>query len=53
MAGFDDDRLKQLFPVLSNYEVVVLIAVGYPATKARPHRMHDVRKPLQELVRYL
>ncbi len=50
---FDPARLHAAFPELDGLTPIALLPVGYPAEGARPARLHDQRKSLEELVKYL
>ena len=50
---FDPEKLKEAFPELKDLGITALLPIGYPAEGAHPAKMHSVRKPLEELVKYL
>lgn len=50
---FEPDTLLEKFPEMQGLIPIALLPIGYPAENARPSRLHESRKPLEELVRYL
>ena len=50
---FDPEKLKEAFPELKDLGITALLPIGYPAEGAHPAKIHSVRKPLEELVKYL
>ena len=50
---FDPVKLHAAFPELQGLVPIALLPLGYPAENAHPARLHEDRKPLSELVRYL
>ena len=50
---FDDKKLRAAFPEMAGLELTALLTLGYPAEGAHPARLHNDRKPLEELVKYL
>lgn len=50
VGSFDPALLRDILPAAEGYELVAMINVGYPAPESRPSAMHDVRKPMEELV---
>lgn len=53
VALFDPEKLREAFPAMAGLEIVGVLTLGYPAEGARPSRLHEDRKPLEELVQYL
>lgn len=47
------DRVKELFNIPSNEEVVMLLDIGYPHPEALMNPNHGKRKPLEETVTWL
>lgn len=47
---FDEDRLKELFPQMREYNIVALFPLGYPADDAEPSVRHFQRKTADEIV---
>ena len=50
---FDVNKMRELFPTTTGYDLVALFPVGYPAEDASPSDRHEIRKTLGELVEYL
>ena len=50
---FEPEKLKAAFPELKDLGITGLLPIGDPAEGAHPAKRHSVRKPLEELVRYL
>ena len=50
VGHFNPIELKMLFPQMSDYEIVALFPVGYPANDSRPSPMHDMTKSKESLV---
>ncbi len=50
---FQADKLVDSFPELAGLVPVALLPLGYPAEGARPSRLHEDRRPMAELVKYL
>lgn len=53
VALFDPEKLRETFPAMAGLEIVGVLTLGYPAEGARPSRLHEDRKPMEELVQYL
>lgn len=51
---FDAEKLHAAFPEeLAGLTPIAMLPVGYPAEGAHPSRLHDDRKPMGDLVKYL
>ena len=50
---FDPAKLLAVFPEMAGLVPIALIPIGYPAEGAHPSRLHQARKPLEEIVQYL
>ena len=50
---FDPEKVKQLFELPENEEVVMLMDLGYAKPGTRPMANHTSRKPLEETVKVL
>ena len=53
VGSFDEDKLKDFFPVMNGYNIVALFPTGYPAETAHPSRLHTTRKDSEVLVEVL
>ena len=50
---FMADKLHEAFPELEGLVPTAMLPLGYPAYDARPARLHESRKSIDELVQYL
>lgn len=50
---FDPEKVLAAFPEMAGLTPIALLPLGYPAEGAHPSRLHNSRKPLEELVKYL
>ena len=50
VGHFDPKILKEKFPQMSDYEIVALFPVGYPAEDAKPSEFHSASKSKEDLV---
>lgn len=50
---FEPEKLLAAFPEMAGLRPIALLPLGYPAEGAHPARLHNDRKPLEELVKYL
>lgn len=50
IASLDAERVKAMLGIPANFEVVAIIAIGYPATELK--KEDKPRKPLQEIIHY-
>ena len=50
---FEPDTLLKEFPEMAGLVPIALLPIGYPGETARPSRLHQDRRPLEELVKYL
>lgn len=53
VGWFDPAKLLEAFPEMQGLTPIALLPLGYPAEGAHPARLHNDRKPLEELVQYL
>lgn len=48
---FDPGKVREVLPETREHGVYAMLAIGHPATgEGKPTELHDVRKPLRELV---
>ena len=45
--------LVKTFPEMEGLEMIAMLPLGYPAEGAHPAKLHGLRKPMEELVKYL
>lgn len=50
---FDPDKILAAFPEMAGLTPVALLPLGYPAEGAHPSHLHNSRKPLEDLVKFL
>lgn len=50
VGSFDPALLKAILPDTDGYDLVAIINVGYSTEDSRPSPMHEIRKPIGELV---
>lgn len=52
IGAFNPAKVREVYNIPENYEVVALLPVGYPSEDAHPSKLHDDRKPIEETVFY-
>ena len=52
VGHFNPEKLKEIFPEMSEYEIVALFPIGYPADDVQVSPMHSKSKNKEELVSY-
>lgn len=52
IGAFDPQKIREVYNVPENYEIVALLPVGYPSQDAHPSKLHEDRKPIEETVFY-
>lgn len=50
---FEPEKLLAAFPEMEGLCPIAMLPLGYPAENARPSKLHAMRKPLEETVKYL
>ena len=50
---FEPEKLLEQFPEMAGLCPIAMVPLGYPAENARPSKLHTMRKPMEELVKYL
>ncbi len=50
---FEPEKLLEAFPEMAGLCPIAMLPLGYPAENARPSKLHTMRKPMEELVKYL
>ena len=45
--------LVKTFPEMEGLEMIAMLPLGYPAEGTHPAKLHGLRKPMEELVKYL
>lgn len=52
IGAFDPEKIREVYNIPKNYEIVALLPVGYPGDDAHPSKLHEDRKPIEETVFY-
>ena len=52
VGSFDPIKVHEVYNVPENYEIAAFLPVGYPSEEAHPSRLHDSRKPVEEIAFY-
>ena len=50
---FEPVKLLAAFPEMEGLNMTAMLPLGYPAEGAHPAKLHAMRKPMEELVKYL
>ncbi len=50
---FNPEKLLAAFPEMEGLNMTAILALGYPAEGAHPAKLHTVRKPMEEMIKYL
>ena len=50
---FDAPKAAELFPDMKGWDMVALFPIGWPADDAMPSERHELRKSVDEMVKYL
>ena len=53
VGRFYPEKLLAAFPEVEGLNMTAILALGYPAEGAHPAKLHTVRKPMEEMVKYL
>lgn len=52
IGAFDPSKVRNVYNIPNNYEIVSILPVGYPSNDAQPSDFHLDRKPIEETVFY-
>ncbi len=52
IGAFDPQKIREVYNIPENYEIVSLLPVGYPSEDAHPSKLHEDRKSIEETVFY-
>lgn len=52
VGAFDSVKAREIYNVPHNYEIAAILPVGYPSEEAHPSRLHENRKPVDEIAFY-
>ena len=50
---FDAPKLKSIYPVMADYELIALFPIGYPEENSQPSERHYERKTQKEILTVL
>ena len=50
VGKFDAPQLKTLYPEMSDYDLIAIFPIGYPADNAEPAPKHFIRKSVEEIL---
>ena len=50
IGSFDPSKVREIYSIPENLEIVALLPIGYPSEDATPSPMHDKRNSLDEIV---
>ena len=50
---FEPEKLLEAFPEMAGLCPIAMLPLGYPAENARPSKLHTMRQPLEDMVKYL
>ena len=52
VGAFDPFKARELYNIPENLEVAAILPIGYPSETAHPSRLHNDRKPVEEIAFY-
>lgn len=52
VGAFDPFKAREIYNVPENLEVAAILPIGYPSETAHPSRLHNDRKPVEEIAFY-
>ncbi len=52
IGAYDPMKTREVYNVPDNYEIAAFLPVGYPSENAHPSRLHNDRKPIEEITFY-
>ena len=50
LRGFDAFKVQEAFDLPAGLVPCLMLALGYPTEKSKPHKMHGEREPMEEFV---
>ena len=50
---FEPEKLLEAFPEMAGLCPIAMLPLGYPAENARPAKLHTMRNPMENMVKYL
>ena len=52
IGAFDPVKVKEVYNIPENYEVISILPIGYPSENSKPSDMHFNRKNISEISSY-
>ena len=52
IGAFDPFKAREIYNIPENLEVAAILPIGYPSETAHPSRLHNDRKPVEEIAFY-
>lgn len=46
---FDSNKVREVYKIPENLEIIAMLAIGYPSADAKPSERHLDRKPIEEI----
>lgn len=50
IGSFDPEKVREIYKIPENLEIISLMPVGYPAEDAKPSSSHEKRNSMEEMV---
>lgn len=50
IGSFDPEKVREIYKIPENLEIISLMPVGYPAEDAKPSSSHEKRNSMEEIV---
>ena len=50
IGSFDPEKVREVYKIPENLEIIALLPVGYPAEDAKPSGSHEKRNSMEEMV---
>ena len=50
IGSFNPAKVREIYEIPENLEIVAILPVGYPAEEAKPSEAHDRRNAMDEMV---
>lgn len=50
VGAFDGKKVREVYNVPNNYEIIAILPIGYPSDEAMPSTLHTSREPLRKTV---
>lgn len=52
IGSFDPVKVREVYNVPENYEIVSILPIGYPSKEAKPSNLHLEREPIEKIAFY-